>query len=144
MSTGDTREVIRIGRIEVRCAADGESTGGATAVYDIGVAADARVPAAHRHLGYDETIYGIAGECIFVLEGAEHVIRDGCSLFIPRGARHQFVNRSGQDTRFLAIITPGILSPAYFRELGAIVNAGGPPDPVRIAEVMRRHGLEPC
>jgi hypothetical protein len=46
----------------------------------------------------------------------------------------------------LGIISPGILGPEYFREMVAVVEAatGGPPDPVALAEVMRRHGLTPA
>jgi hypothetical protein len=46
----------------------------------------------------------------------------------------------------LAIVSPGILGPEYFREMAAVIEAstGGPPDPAAIAEVMRRHGLTPA
>ena len=42
-----------------------------------------------------------------------------------------------------AVATPGILGPDYFRDIGAVLDAaaGGPPDFVALAEVMRRHGL---
>ena len=46
----------------------------------------------------------------------------------------------------LAIVSPGILSPNYFREMAAVIKAapGGPPDPAALAEVMQRHGLTPA
>ena len=46
----------------------------------------------------------------------------------------------------LAIVSPGILGPDYFREIAAVVEAavGGPPDSAALAEVMRRHGLTPA
>jgi hypothetical protein len=46
----------------------------------------------------------------------------------------------------LAIITPGILGPGYFRDMAYVLKAatGGPPDPAAIGEVMRRHGLSPA
>lgn len=49
------------------------------------------------------------------------------------------------DTKTLAVVTPGILGPDYFREIAAVVAAaaGAPPNPGAIAEVMRRHGLTP-
>jgi hypothetical protein len=52
------------------------------------------------------------------------------------------VNRGTEAARFLATITPGSLSPDFFREVGAVVNAGGPPDLERIGEIMLRHGLQ--
>ena len=45
-------------------------------------------------------------------------------------------------TRALAILTPAQIGPAYFRDMAALLSgSSGPPDPTRIAEVMRRHGL---
>ena len=101
------------------------------------------MPAPHRHEAYDETIWGITGTCTFVVEVRELALAPGQALFIPRGAAHQFVNRGSETVRFLAAVTPGVLSPDYFREVGAVVNAGGPPDLKRIGEIMVRHGLQP-
>ena len=46
----------------------------------------------------------------------------------------------------LAIVTPGVLGPDYFRDVAAVVDAaaGGPPDLAAIAGVMKRHGLSPA
>jgi hypothetical protein len=46
----------------------------------------------------------------------------------------------------LAIVSPGILGPDYFRDVAAVVQAavGGPPDLAEIGAVMRRHGLTPA
>jgi hypothetical protein len=46
----------------------------------------------------------------------------------------------------LAIVTPGVLRPDYFREIAAVIKAaaGGPPNPAAITDVMRRHGLTPA
>jgi hypothetical protein len=56
------------------------------------------------------------------------------------------MNHGEVDARLLAAISPGILGPAYFREIGEVVAAakGGPPDRAKVAEVMRRHGLTPA
>ena len=45
-----------------------------------------------------------------------------------------------RDATALAIVTPGILGPDYFRELATVVDAaaGGPPDLAAIAAVMRK------
>ena len=47
---------------------------------------------------------------------------------------------------FLAVATPGLFGPAYFREIGevAAAAAGGPPDIDAMMAVMRRHGLTPA
>jgi hypothetical protein len=44
---------------------------------------------------------------------------------------------------FLAFATPGVFGADYFKEIAAVVNAGGPPDLAKIGEVMRNHGLVP-
>jgi hypothetical protein len=49
----------------------------------------------------------------------------------PSGVVHRFDNDHKVDAKMLAIISPGILSPDYFREMAAVIKAatGGPPDP---------------
>jgi hypothetical protein len=67
----------------------------------------------------------------------------GEALLIPRGAVHRFENTREVDARALAVVTPGVLGPGYFREVAAILDAaaGGPPDHAALGQVMRRHGL---
>jgi hypothetical protein len=50
------------------------------------------------------------------------------------------------DAKALAIVTPGVLGPDYFREVAAVFadSGGAPPDLARISDVMRRHGLTPA
>ena len=105
----------------------------------------ARVPVAHSHDGYEETIYGLAGVLAWTIEGTPADVGPGDALCIPRGAVHRFDNVGDVDATALAIVTPGILGPDYFREVAEIVaaTAGGPPDLAAIAAVMRRHGLTP-
>lgn len=142
MTIAVPRDVITIGQIEVRYLLEGSDTNGTLALFDVAVPAGARVPAPHRHLTYDETVYGLAGVCTFIVEGRELALAVGQAIFIPRGAAHQFQNRGTETTRFLVTVTPGVLSPDYFREIAAVVSSGGPPDQKRIAEIMQRHGLQ--
>jgi quercetin dioxygenase-like cupin family protein len=143
MNIGAPHEVIRVGQIEIRYLLEGGDTNGALAVFEAMIPPNARVPAPHRHVTYDETIYALSGACTFIVEGREATLAPGHALFIPRGAAHQFINRGTEPARFVATVTPGVLSANFFREVGAVVNAGGPPDLKRIGEIMRRHGLEP-
>jgi quercetin dioxygenase-like cupin family protein len=139
-------EEIRIGGIAVRFRLEGEASGGSVAVFEFDVAAGARVPGAHSHDGYEETIYGLEGVLSWTLDGQQTEVGLGEVLCIPRGVVHRFDNDHGVDAKMLAIITPGILGPEYFREMAAVLKAaiGGPPDPAALAEVMRRHGLTPA
>jgi quercetin dioxygenase-like cupin family protein len=136
-------ELIRIGQIEVRFLRTGEETGGALDMFAFTVPAGAKVPVAHYHRDYDETIYGLSGTLSWTLEGERHEVGPGATLFIPRGAVHHFANPHGETAHSLAVLTPGRLGPGYFRDLAALIMPDSPPDPGRIREVMLRYGLVP-
>jgi quercetin dioxygenase-like cupin family protein len=137
-------EIIRVGQIEIRFRLDAAQTAGSLTMFEFLVPARARVPAAHSHDAFDETIYGLDGVITWTLDGRPVRVGPGDVLFIPRGHIHQFENLDAADGRGLSVIAPGLLGPAYFREIGEVVNAGGPPDIQRVMEVMRRHGLSPA
>jgi len=141
-----TTEHIRIGQLEIRFLLEGTATSGSLAMFEFDVPANARVPIAHSHDAYEETIYGLKGTLTWTVDRQVHDVGRGELLCIPRGAVHRFDNTSGADATMLAVVTPGVLSPDYFRELAALVNAatGGPPNLTAIADVMRRHGLTPA
>jgi len=139
------REEIKVGELAIRFLVESGDSNGAVAVFEFDVPAGANVPVAHSHDGYEETIYGLAGVLTWTIEGTPADVRPGEALCIPRGAVHRFDNVGDVDATALAIVTPGILGPDYFREVAEIVaaTAGGPPDLAAIAAVMRRHGLTP-
>jgi quercetin dioxygenase-like cupin family protein len=136
--------VIRAGPIEIRFRLEAAQTAGSLAVFEFLVPAQARVPVPHSHEAFDETIYGLEGVMTWVLDGQKVLVGPGDVLFIPRGHVHHFANLEAQDARALSVITPGLLGPAYFREIAEVIGAGGPPNIERIMEVMRRHGLRPA
>jgi quercetin dioxygenase-like cupin family protein len=138
-----TREEIKVGPLAIRFLVEGEESGGSVAVFEFDVPAGAKVAAGHSHDGYEETIYGLEGVLTWTIEGMPVDVDPGEALCIPRGAVHQFDNTHDIDAKALAVVTPGILGPNYFREVAAILNAaaGGPPDFAALGEVMRRHGL---
>ena len=144
--SASTDEGIRIGQLTIRYLLEGGKTHGSLAMFEFEVGAGAKVPVAHSHDGYEETCYGLEGVLTFTIEGQRHEIGPGEVVFIPRGAVHRFDNFSGAPARALAVITPGILSPDFFREMAAVVKAaaGGPPDHAALAAVMKRHGLTPA
>jgi quercetin dioxygenase-like cupin family protein len=139
-------EEIRIGGLAIRFRLEGEASGGSVAVFEFDVAAGARVPGAHSHDVYEETIYGLEGVLSWTLDGEQTDVGPGEVLCIRRGVVHRFDNDHEVEAKMLAIITPGILGPEYFREMAAVLEgaAGGPPDPAALAEVIRRHGLSPA
>jgi quercetin dioxygenase-like cupin family protein len=139
------REEIKVGELAIRFLVESGDSNGAVAVFEFDVPAGAKVPVAHSHDGYEETIYGLAGVLAWTIEGTPADVGPGDALCIPRGAVHRFDNVGDVDATALAIVTPGILGPDYFREVAEIVaaTAGRPPDLAAIAAVMRRHGLTP-
>jgi quercetin dioxygenase-like cupin family protein len=140
------REEIRIGPLAIRFLVESQASGGSVAVFEFDVPAGARVPAAHSHDAYEETIYGLEGVLTWTVEGSQSEVGVGDVLCIPRGKVHRFDNPHRAGAKMLAIVSPGILGPDYFRETAAVINAaaGGPPNPAALAEVMRRHGLSPA
>jgi quercetin dioxygenase-like cupin family protein len=144
--TTSMREEIMVGDMAIRFLVEGEQSAGSVAVFEFDVPAGSKVAAAHSHDGYEETIYGLQGVLTWTIEGTQTDVGPGQALCIPRRAVHQFDNTGDVDASALAIVTPGILGPDYFREVAAVLDAaaGGPPDLAALAEVMRRHGLTPA
>ena len=103
-----TRE-IKIGPLAIRFLVEGEESGGSVAVFEFDVPAGAKVPAAHSHDGYEETIFGLEGVLTWTLEGTPTDVGPGEALLISRGVVHQFHNIHDADAKALAIVTPGIL-----------------------------------
>ena len=144
--TTSTREEIRVGQMTIRFLVEGDQSAGSVAVFEFAVPAGSRIAAAHSHDGYEETIYGLEGVLTWTVEGTSTDMGPGDALVIPRGAVHHFDNSGDVDARALAIVTPGVLGPEFFREVAAVLDAaaGGPPDVAAIGAVMRRHGLTPA
>lgn len=139
-----TPEIIRVGQIEIRFLLESKDTNDRLAAFEFTVPAGARVPVPHSHEHYDETIYGLEGVVTFTVNGEPVDIAAGDSCFIPRGAAHGFNNLQPSNARALAVVTPALLGPEFFREIAAILNAGGPPDSGKMKAVMTKHGLVPA
>lgn len=142
----DTANTIEVGAITVEFLVEAEDSNASVTVFECTVPAGARVPVAHSHDSFEETVYGLEGTCVYVIDGQEREIRPGDSVCIRRGQVHGFDNRGQSDVKFLAIASPGVFGPAYFRDMNRVLAAaaGGPPDLAAVVEVMRRHGLTPA
>ena len=140
-------ETIHIGPLVVRFLITGDDGNASVALFELTVPAMQRLAGpAHSHDHYEETIYGIEGVLTWTVDGKAIEVRPGQALCIPRGAVHRFDNNDTQDVRALCAMTPAAIGPQFFRESAAVINAaaGGPPDRVKMAEIMRRHGLTPA
>jgi quercetin dioxygenase-like cupin family protein len=134
-------QVLRVGQIEFRFFVDGAETDGHMCMGEMLVPPGARVPPPHHHSNVDETVHCLEGTFSFTVDGKLHELRPGDRCFSPRGLVHSFANRGDVPTRVLTCFTPALIGPAYFREIGDIVNAGGPPDVAKMRAVMERYGL---
>jgi len=140
-------ETIRLGPLGVRFLITGEHASGSVAVFELRVPSAQRLAApAHSHDHYEETIYGVEGVLTWTVDGKRIDVGPGQALCIPRGAIHRFDNHGSRDVKALCVITPAAIGPQYFREAADAIQAaaGGPPDRVKMAEIMRRHGLTPA
>ncbi|HET6958213.1 MAG TPA: cupin domain-containing protein [Vicinamibacterales bacterium] len=140
-------ETIQIGPLGVRFLITADNARGSVALFELTVPAGQRLAGpAHRHDHYEETIYGIEGLLTWTVDGKGIDVGPGQALCIPRGAIHRFDNHGSQAVKALCVITPAAIGPRFFRESAAVINAaaGGPPDRVKMGEIMRRHGLTPA
>ncbi|HET6848612.1 MAG TPA: cupin domain-containing protein [Gaiellales bacterium] len=138
-------EDIQVGPLAIRFLVDAEASSGSATAFEFTVPAGSRVPVPHSHDAYEETIYGLDGVLTWTVDGEEIAVAPGEAICIRRGIVHGFENRGGANARALAVVTPGVLGPEYFRDLRAVIEtAAGPPDPAAMAEVMQRHGLTPA
>jgi quercetin dioxygenase-like cupin family protein len=144
--TPTQHETITLGALAVRFLVEGGDSNGTVAVFECEVPANARMPLPHSHDGFEETVYGLTGRTTYTVAGETIDLDPGDSTCIRRGVIHGFANHGEETATFLAIISPGIFGPAYFREIAEVVAAaaGGPPDKDAMAAVMRRHGLTPA
>jgi gentisate 1,2-dioxygenase len=96
--------------------------------------------AAHKNDAYEEILYGIQGVLTWTVDGTPIEVGPGQALCIPRGAVHRFDNFGDEDVKQLAVISPAIMGPAYFREAAEVISAsaGGPPDRQKMMDVFRR------
>jgi quercetin dioxygenase-like cupin family protein len=139
-------DTITVGDLGVRFLVEAEDSNGSASVFECHVPAESRMPVPHSHDGFEETIYGLVGTTTWTVDGESVDIGPGEAMCVRRGQIHGFENHGDTDATFLAIATPAVIGPAYFREITEVLaaGAGGPPDLAAIGEVMRRHGLTPA
>ena len=138
-----SEETIKVGPVEIRFLLTADDSNGSASVFEVLVPVGEKLAApAHKNDAYEEILYGIAGVLTWTVDGTPIEVGPGQALCIPRGAAHRFDNLGSKDAKQLAVITPAIMGPAYFREAAEVIGAGGgPPDRAKMADVFRRHGM---
>lgn len=147
LQVNPANETIGTKGLSVRFLVSGDNSNGSVAAFELMVPGAQRLPAtAHSHDHYEETIYGVDGVLTWTVDGKAIEVGPGEALCIPRGAVHRFDNNGTRDAKALCVITPAAIGPDYFREAFAVLNAaaGGPPDKLKMMDIMRRHGLTPA
>ncbi len=140
------KDTITVGALSVRFLVEAADSNGSASMFECYVPANSRMPIPHSHDGFEETIYGLEGTTSWTIDGETVDVGPGEAVCVRRGQIHGFQNQGDLDATFLAIATPAVFGPAYFREIAEVLttSAGGPPDLAALGEVMGRHGLTPA
>jgi quercetin dioxygenase-like cupin family protein len=145
MSTANPRqsqEPIRVGQLSIRYLVDG-SAAGSLGVFEMTVPPKSNVPPPHSHTRNEECVYVLDGVLRYSVDDASRDLRPGDWMVTPRGSVHRFDNPHDVPARVLIVLAPDI-GAQYFRDVAAVVDAGGPPDKAKLVAVMARYGLVPA
>ncbi len=133
---GDNVGAIGLG-IHVRMT--GEDSSGAYSLFEYVVPPGLGGPPTHIHSREDELFIVTAGTVRVELDGQEHLVSAGSSLLMPRGVPHHFHNPFEEETRIVAVVSPGGLE-SYYRALSQLPP--GPRDMEKIGAIMAEFGLQ--
>jgi quercetin dioxygenase-like cupin family protein len=136
-------EMIRIGGLELKFLRSKEETNGSLDMFEMLLPPNARMPVPHYHETWDEAVYGLTGVSTWAIDGHDVTVGPGQTAFIARGVVHGFRNDTREPASCLCVLTPGVLGPAYFREMATLISNGSP-DPSKMKEIMLRYGLVPA
>ena len=137
-----TPEIIRVGQLEIRYVQAGDNAC-KMGCFELRVPPGSNVPPPHSHSANEELVYVLEGTLRYTVGSETRDLRPGDAMATPRGVVHAFSNPHAVVARALVINTPDI-GPGYFREVGSIINAGGPPDRAALLATMQRYGLAPA
>jgi quercetin dioxygenase-like cupin family protein len=77
----------------------------------------------HAHSVHEELILTFAGEGVAEIEGVEHPMRPGTTLYLASGERHKFINTGTEPLRFYWVLMPGGISD-FFAAIGRDKHVG--------------------
>jgi quercetin dioxygenase-like cupin family protein len=134
------RDVITLGQLQIRYLRDGASEG-QTGAFEMVVPPASNVPPPHSHAHNEEVRYVLEGTLRYSIDAKVRDLGAGESAFTPKGAVHGFSNPFSVPARVLVVQSPDI-GAQYFRDIAAVLTAGGPPDRAKLLQVMERYGLK--
>lgn len=112
-------------------------------MFELTVPAGSNVPPPHNHSNNEECVYVLEGMLRYTVGSETRDLAAGQSMRTPKGVVHAFANPFPTTAKALIVNSPDI-GPQYFRDVAAVVNAGGPPDKAALVAVMSRYGLVPA
>ena len=118
----------------------GEHTNGKLSIVEHPFPVGACVPP-HMHTREDEYSIVTEGEIGFRSGDREVVLGAGGHISKPRGETHAMWNAGQGPARMIEIISPAGFE-HFFWGMGDLLTAGGPPEPVEMAALAAKHGLE--
>ena len=137
-------EIINLGNgLEIHFCLDATDTNAQFTMFKVVIHPNAKVPAAHYHENFDETIYGLKGSLTLSVDDQIITLGPGDFHFVKRGRVHNFINQTDETVEVLAFANPGVLTANYFKDLLGIFEAGGPPDMGKLKSIMLEYGLVP-
>ena len=86
-------ERISVGGLDLSFLETMESGDGSLTLFEMTVQPNARMPIAHHHRNWDETVYGLAGVSIWRVDGQDRLLQPGETIFIGRGVVHALRKR---------------------------------------------------
>lgn len=101
----------------------------------------------HSHDRNEELIHVIAGNGRAVLDGVDHPMQVGTTIFLGRNRVHMFINEGTKDMTFVWLILPNGLED-FFQAIGRPRAAGEPtpapfPRPADVLAIERRTVFAP-
>lgn len=133
---------ITVGKLGIDYIVDGSHTQ-SLGMFELTVPPGSNVPPPHSHSNNDECVYVLAGTLRYSVGAETRDLKVGQTMSTPRGAVHAFSNPFAETARALIVMSPDI-GAQYFKDVAAVINAGGPPDKSALASVMSRYGLAPA
>jgi quercetin dioxygenase-like cupin family protein len=132
---------INAGQLGIRYLVDG-SQSASMGMFELTIPPASNVPPPHSHSNNEELVYVLEGTLRYTVGSDTRDLARGQSMHTPRGTVHAFSNPFDSVARALIVLSPDI-GAQYFKDVAAVVNAGGPPDKAALVAVMSRYGLVP-
>jgi len=132
---------IIVGQLGIKYLVDGSNTGN-IGIFELTVPPGSNVPPPHSHSKNEECVCVIAGTLRYTVGTDTRDLTPGQSMATPKGVAHGFSNPFTEVAKAMIVLSPDI-GAQYFKDVGIVVNSGGPPDRAALLSVMSKYGLLP-